>query len=100
MAAVGWVAFGTLCTKVLAVASNWIDVQDYTVLAIAVCASSTALIALSGRHRMVEAANYDAVALRSMADQMLFPENRRRLLALAQRLEIRRNPSEWRYSRG
>jgi hypothetical protein len=94
MAIVGWTAFGTLCTKLLAVANSWIEVQDYTALAIAVCASSAALIALSEqRHRLVGMPNADAATLRLEAGQMLFPENRRRLLALAQRLEERRSPS-------
>ncbi|HTV89973.1 MAG TPA: hypothetical protein VME41_13245 [Stellaceae bacterium] len=94
MAAIGWIAFGTLCTKVLAESSTLSDVTNYTMMAIGVCASSAALITASTRisnvmSRRDEVLLTQVAAMKSMAEQTPFAESRARLLAAAQRLEKR-----------
>ena len=90
---IGRIAFGTLCTKVLAVANTLPEMLSYSALAIAVCASCTALITLSNRasqpavRSRAAGLQPEATALKLMADQTPFAESRLRLLALAERME-------------
>lgn len=92
MTAIGWTSFGTLCTKVLAVSNTFPAMLDYTTIAISVCASAAAVIAVSNRvSRKVQEYEQDrrkeVARLKLMADQTPFAESRRRLIALAERLE-------------
>jgi hypothetical protein len=94
LAALGWIAVGTLCTKVLAEASTLPEALDYTIVAIGVCASCAALIAVSNRALQAargsdQALQDQVAALKSMADQTPFAESRLRLLALANRMAKR-----------
>jgi hypothetical protein len=94
MAVTGWIAFGTLCTKVLAVSSTLLDVMDYTTMAIGVCASCAALIALSNRMSKAMSGDREVIlneiaALKSMAAEARFSDSRVRLSALASRMETR-----------
>jgi hypothetical protein len=94
MALLGWKAFGTLCGKVLAEASSLPETLNYTTMAIAVCASCAALVALSNRTRPAVrdvAVNVqpEVVALKLMAAQTSFAESRLRLLAVAEQLEAK-----------
>jgi len=92
MAVIGWIAFGTLCTKVLAESSAVSDVLNYTTIAIGVCASCAALIAVSNRISEAklsadEVLLGEVAAVKSMAEETRFSESRSRLLALAKRME-------------
>jgi hypothetical protein len=97
MALVGWTAFGTLSTKVITQAGSGPEILAYGALVIAVCATCAALIALAEIERTTREVLADdrgndpeADALRSAAAQMCFPENRLRLLTMAERLEAGR----------
>jgi hypothetical protein len=96
MAAIGWTAFGTLCTKVLAEASTPSDVVNYTMMAIGVCASCAALVTIANRFYEAKVnaifLQSEVAAVKSMAEEMRFSENRVRLLALAQRMEKMTRP--------
>lgn len=92
MTAISWTSFGTLCTKILAVSNTFPEMLNYTALAISVCASGAAMIALSDRvcqtaQGWKQGLWKEAAALRSMASQTRFVESRRRLMALAERME-------------
>jgi hypothetical protein len=91
MAAIGWIALGTLCTKVLAESSALSDVLNYTTMAIGVCASCAALVAASNRLSKAKLADEvllgEVAAVKSMAEETRFSESRIRLLALAKRME-------------
>ena len=97
MTALGWIAGGTLCTKVMAEAGSLADMLNYTTVAIAVCACCAALIALSSRTLRSAIRDGGTVlrpevaALKLMAAQTPFAESRSRLLALVDRME-RREP--------
>jgi hypothetical protein len=92
MAAIGWTAFGTLCTKVLVESSTLSEVLNYTTVAIGVCASCSALIAVSSRVAQAilgldPILQQQVATLKLMADQTPFAESRARLLSVAQRIE-------------
>jgi hypothetical protein len=92
MAAIGWVAFGTLCTKVLAESSTAADVMNYTMMAIGVCSSCAALVAIANKsHESVVPVDpvlqSDIEAVKSLAAEARFSESRNRLLALARHME-------------
>jgi hypothetical protein len=94
MAAIGWIAFGTLCTKVVAESGTLSDVMNYTTMAIGVYASCAALIAVSNRISRIKSGTDDVLlsevaAVKSMAEKTRFSESRIRLLALAKRMEKR-----------
>jgi hypothetical protein len=94
MAVTGWIAFGTLCTKVLAESSTLCDVMDYTTIAIGVCASCAALIAISKRMSQAMLGDREVIlgeiaALKSLAAEARFSDSRIRLSALAKRMEMR-----------
>jgi hypothetical protein len=92
MTAISWISFGALCTKVLAVSNSAPEMLDYTALAISVCTSCAAIIALSNMtcqpfQGWKEELWKEAAALRSMASETPFAESRRQLMALADRME-------------
>jgi hypothetical protein len=91
MAAIGWIAFGTLCTKVLAEASTASDVMNYTTMSIGICASCAALVTIANRLYKARfnagVSQSEIIAVKSMAEEMRFSESRIRLLALAQHME-------------
>jgi hypothetical protein len=92
MTAIGWISLGTLCTKVLAVSNTFPEMLDYTTMAISVCASAAAVIAISNRvswkaEEYEQDRRKEVARLKLMADQTPFAESRRRLIALAERLE-------------
>ena len=94
MTTVGWISLGTLCTKVLALSNTFPEMLDYTAVAISVCASVVAVMAVSNRVSQQPQAwrqgwREEIATLKLMADQTPFAESRRRLIALAKRLENR-----------
>ena len=92
MTAISWISFGALCTKVLAVSNSVPEMLNYTALAMSVCTSCAAMVALSNMpchpfQGWKKELWKEAAALRSMAGETPFAESRRQLMALADRME-------------
>jgi hypothetical protein len=88
MTTLGWSAFGSLITKILAQSNSLSEALCYTNVAIAVCAVVAALLAIKGlmQHQKRRAETEETPQnFRVLAAQARFVDTRTRFLGLAER---------------
>lgn len=92
-----WSATGALSTNVIAHSSSFVEMLNYSVAAVAICASCAALLSLcrsdAAGEQQPDVLEPEAEALMMLGREARFAESRARLLAAADRLQISRSPA-------
>jgi hypothetical protein len=96
MTMIAWSATGALSTNVIAHSSSLFEMLDYSITAVAICASCAALLPLAwsaapAEHEP-EFLEPEAEALVTLGEESRFAESRARLLAAADHLKTSRSP--------